>query len=74
MDKAQILNLLGPFIRGEVPKNEQWEKVRMKIGDSLPETEIRDAINILKEMINDLLVLILALSQKCLVHTQFTEG
>lgn len=53
MNKDQILELLGPFIRGEVPKDERWHEARIKIGDSISDDDINDAIKILRTMIHN---------------------
>lgn len=50
MDKVQILNMLGPFVKGEVPKNRQWGKTLKQIAKQIPRGDTNDAISILESM------------------------
>lgn len=51
MDKNRILELLGPFIRGEVPhENPAWQNKTIEIAGLIPKEETTASIEILKGM------------------------
>ncbi len=53
MDKVQIMDLLSPFIKGEVPKDKGWHKALDKVSSQISDQDIESAIPILRKMFHN---------------------
>ena len=47
------MDLLGPFIRGEVPKNNRWNKALDAVSLQIPDQEVEATIPVLERMFHN---------------------